>query len=464
MELQDSGETAGPASRTDGTTRGGRRVGRVRRDESGLVLVWTALFLMVLLGFAALAVDLGHSYYVGQKEQDAADAAALAGAIYLPGDVASAQATAQEIAATNGFTDGTDGVSVSAVQDPGNPSQLLVTVHQTLSTWFGAAIGFRSMDVSKSATGIASETSTTKPVDMVLILDRTQSMNAQDLQAVKDASGALLETLDPATDSVALGVTGPSLTTKQCGNGAYGLGPPTIATDPSMTWIAAPWPNGPLLTDYQTPDGNLNSNSQLVKTINCLNTSKSNTNLGDPLTAAKNYLATYGRPGAEQDIILMTDGAANKPDGTQPCEYANDAATVGEERGHHDRHDRLRPRRHLGPAEPLPVRHGSRRSVQGRVRHEAAGRDGEPDQRRCCDRRPRLHRRREHRRRQLLLPAEGLRRPVERLRQGRGVADEHRAPARQVTVCGITSRAASSPRRCRSRRARACWQSSPRAV
>src|SRR5439155_17272742 len=36
----------------------------IARDESGLAVVWLSLFLMVLIGFAALAVDLGHGYFV----------------------------------------------------------------------------------------------------------------------------------------------------------------------------------------------------------------------------------------------------------------------------------------------------------------------------------------------------------------------------------------------------------------
>ena len=207
---------------------------------------------------------------------------------------------------------------------------MIVTIHQSVATWFGGAIGFRTMDVAKSATGVASQASATTPVDMMIILDRTQSMTTQDLQNVKDAAGALLQTLNPSVDSVALGVTGPSYTTQACGNGAYGVGTKTMTLDMSkMTWIASPWPNAAPATDYLNADGSLNTSSQIVKTINCLDTSQSNTNLGDPLIAAQNYLATYGRPGAEKDIILMTDGAANKPDGTNPCQYAvNDATTV----------------------------------------------------------------------------------------------------------------------------------------
>jgi Putative Flp pilus-assembly TadE/G-like len=64
------------------------------RDEQGSVAVIVALGLTVLLGVAALAVDLGLTWAVRAEAQTAADAAALAGAARLPGDPAAALAAA----------------------------------------------------------------------------------------------------------------------------------------------------------------------------------------------------------------------------------------------------------------------------------------------------------------------------------------------------------------------------------
>ena len=56
-------------------------------DQSGMVAVIVAILLAVLLGFAALAVDIGHVMVVRNEIQNAADAAALAGAcVLLPAD------------------------------------------------------------------------------------------------------------------------------------------------------------------------------------------------------------------------------------------------------------------------------------------------------------------------------------------------------------------------------------------
>ena len=48
----------------------------------------------VLLGMAGLSVDIANWYLQGNREQKAADAAALAGAVYLPDDPARATSTA----------------------------------------------------------------------------------------------------------------------------------------------------------------------------------------------------------------------------------------------------------------------------------------------------------------------------------------------------------------------------------
>lgn len=74
-----------------------------RKSESGQALVFTALALVVLLGFAGLAIDMGTLRYQKRLQQSAADAAAIAGASNL--GVGGVTAGAQNAAATNGFTD-----------------------------------------------------------------------------------------------------------------------------------------------------------------------------------------------------------------------------------------------------------------------------------------------------------------------------------------------------------------------
>lgn len=53
-------------------------------DERGVVVVFVAMMIVVLLGIAALVVDLGYLYYVRARLQNTADAAVLAAALELP--------------------------------------------------------------------------------------------------------------------------------------------------------------------------------------------------------------------------------------------------------------------------------------------------------------------------------------------------------------------------------------------
>ena len=55
-------------------------------SRRGTVVVFTAVSLTVVIGFAALAVDIGYAYSVKAQLQRNADAAALAGAVVLTSD------------------------------------------------------------------------------------------------------------------------------------------------------------------------------------------------------------------------------------------------------------------------------------------------------------------------------------------------------------------------------------------
>ncbi len=62
----------------------------------------TAILLIPLLVFTAFAVDVGGWYYQATRQQQAADAAALAAVVWMP-DIAKATAAAKDIATANGF-------------------------------------------------------------------------------------------------------------------------------------------------------------------------------------------------------------------------------------------------------------------------------------------------------------------------------------------------------------------------
>jgi len=120
-----------------------------REDERGIVLVWTALLMVVIIGFTAWSVDVWSWKREGARLQKAADAAALAGAVFMPENVNGiAFSTAQQVAAENGFANGANGVSVVVV--PGQqPNQLKVTITENVHNIFGAAISAGSTNVTR---------------------------------------------------------------------------------------------------------------------------------------------------------------------------------------------------------------------------------------------------------------------------------------------------------------------------
>jgi hypothetical protein len=182
----------------------------------------------------------------------------------------------------------------------------------------------------------------------VVIVDRTGSMSAADLTNAKDAAKSVLTSLNPAVQRVALGVLGPSDTTSNCSgtnSPAKGLGGNAAAYGSTYPGDLTKWiPVGltgtggaPVNESYLNPAGTaLNTSSLIVKTINCMNTSSTGTNLSTPIKMARQYLAASGRAGAAKAILFETDGTPNFGAGTASdytCLAANTEATTAKAAG-----------------------------------------------------------------------------------------------------------------------------------
>jgi Flp pilus assembly protein TadG len=105
--------------------RARRRCGR--DDERGVVMVVTVIGMTVLLIFVALAVDFGSFYVRAAQIKRAADAAALAGVVWMP-EFETAEQVALATAKRNGFEDGVDDIRVTAARVTGKNRQLRVTI------------------------------------------------------------------------------------------------------------------------------------------------------------------------------------------------------------------------------------------------------------------------------------------------------------------------------------------------
>src|SRR3981081_3978049 len=97
------------------------------REERGQAFIMVALMLTMLLGFIGIVIDVGWYEVNLVRVQRAADAAALAGVVYLPGNLGGGVAAAKAESSKNGFTDGAPGTTVTATQDSGNPKIMLTS-------------------------------------------------------------------------------------------------------------------------------------------------------------------------------------------------------------------------------------------------------------------------------------------------------------------------------------------------
>jgi Flp pilus assembly protein TadG len=82
-------------------------------EESGYVLVTVALLLFVLIGFVALAIDMGMLYSARTAAQRAADSAALAGALVFVADTTPEEADIKAKAVASAFENAIFGNAVS---------------------------------------------------------------------------------------------------------------------------------------------------------------------------------------------------------------------------------------------------------------------------------------------------------------------------------------------------------------
>src|SRR4030081_3802367 len=117
------------------------RPAKFRGEQKGQTLVIVALMIVVLLGFTGLVTDIAWYEVNLVRIQRAADAAALAGVVYLPSNVAGAVAAAKGEAAKNGYQDGTGNVVVNAAPDAVIDKILHVDVSSPVPTFFARLFG-----------------------------------------------------------------------------------------------------------------------------------------------------------------------------------------------------------------------------------------------------------------------------------------------------------------------------------
>jgi Putative Flp pilus-assembly TadE/G-like len=129
-----------------------------RSREHGAVAITLALSMVMLLGLAALVVDIGYAYEHRRHMQTAADAGALAGAAEIYRDrTGTIVSSASSATALNGFADGTGKIVVTVYHPPANGPHaddsrfVEVLVEDNVATFFAGILNFDFLKVTARA-------------------------------------------------------------------------------------------------------------------------------------------------------------------------------------------------------------------------------------------------------------------------------------------------------------------------
>jgi putative Flp pilus-assembly TadE/G-like protein len=121
----------------------------LRKSEGGQAIVLMTLSLVVILGMAALVLDVGNWFHTKRRLQGTADAAALAGAQELPDNPSAAQTMAMSYANQNGGDVAGANIVVSSTVLPNDT--ISVRARKTDPGFFSNIFGIASADIDARA-------------------------------------------------------------------------------------------------------------------------------------------------------------------------------------------------------------------------------------------------------------------------------------------------------------------------
>ena len=300
------------------------RLTLLRHSERGQVIVLLIVILVVLLGAAALVVDVGRAYLIKRHLQASADAAATAGALELP-DPAAATTYAQNYSGRDGARNDhnklpsvTTAVTTKCLSfAPCSPvNTVVVEQTTTVPTIFARVLGIDEFTIRAKAT--ACSPCSSKPLDIMLVLDRTGSMcqdsdgnsdpSCTDLQNAREGLREFVQYMDPALHKIGLTVFPPATSSGNRCN---------TPDSNNYNSTSAVYNVVQLSNDYKIGDS-LNTSSRLVSTINCQK-GGGTTAYANAIEAAQAELqSSRARSGVQNVIIMFSDGAAN----TGPTYYS----------------------------------------------------------------------------------------------------------------------------------------------
>jgi Flp pilus assembly protein TadG len=127
--------------------------GSPRLRESGTILAWGVMLMIVGIGAASLVVDVGFIQRQRARMQNTCDAAALAGAKQLP-NADTALTKARDMSSKNGYTHGESGVTLTGKQNPDglHPGYYKVTLSKPINFFLAPIMGYKNGTITMSAT------------------------------------------------------------------------------------------------------------------------------------------------------------------------------------------------------------------------------------------------------------------------------------------------------------------------
>jgi Flp pilus assembly protein TadG len=235
------------------------------RNERGQAMVLTVVFLVVLLGMAAMVLDVGSWYRADRDTQSTADAAALAGAQALPEDPTKAMQLAQQYAAKNGgLGSGTITISSNIV----NNDTITVKVKRSAPGFFSKAVGVNSVTVASTGVARSEGVSSVKYVAPITVHYKHPYLNC--------TGPAQHPTCNPTLPSPETTLTLSDL--HQSGGGSasgafglinlnYGDSSGNVGAGTLADWLLNGYPGSlPTGTYYSAPSSNFN-NSQFLSSL-----------------------------------------------------------------------------------------------------------------------------------------------------------------------------------------------------
>lgn len=357
------------------------KVSSLRSDRRGAIAAIAGITLLGSMGLTAVVVDVGSALVVRTTMQAAADAAALSGAGVLAAQGPStAISTASNYGAQSGGRNVTSSVTVTnasgypttrcltsiGVSCTGTPTANAVVVRQqaAVPTYFTRLFGFDHIDVNVMSTAAVAG-GVTKPVNVMMVLDTTGSMNTNSsncggitkMRCATNGVVSLLTGMAPSASKVALMTFPPTTTSTQAAR-AYDC---NTSTNPAVapynattkTYNILPFGNDFRASDTSPVVGanNLAAGSNMVRAVggssNCSGrmgaTGGVGTYYAEALRQAQTQLAALpvnATNPATNVIIILSDGDATADSDNissaqlaNQCKQAVDAAASAKAAG-----------------------------------------------------------------------------------------------------------------------------------